>query len=231
MPYYNIANHKIRKVDVPTHLRFGPWRSVDHSQHGFFIESFVDEMAEAAGKDGYAFRRELLTGSKRHLAILDKAAEMSGWGKPLPEGHGRGIAFVPSFGSIIAQVAEVDKTGKKPKVKKVYVAADAGFVVNPDGFTAQMESAIVYGLTATLYGEISLKDGAVQQSNFHDYKMLRIDEMPEVEVEIINGDHKRLGGGGEPGLPPLAPAVTNAIFAATGQRLREMPFNKFIDFV
>ncbi|MEP2990254.1 MAG: molybdopterin cofactor-binding domain-containing protein [Parasphingorhabdus sp.] len=226
VPYYNIANHKIRKVDVPTHLRFGPWRSVDHSQHGFFIESFVDEMAVAAGKDGYAFRRELLAGSKRHLAILDKAAEMSGWDKPLPEGHGRGIAFVPSFGSIIAQVAEVDMTGTKPKVKKVYVAADAGFVVNPDGFTAQMESAIVYGLTAALYGEISLKDGAVQQSNFHDYQMLRINEMPEVEVAIINGDHKRLGGGGEPGLPPIAPAVTNAIFAATGKRVRELPLSK-----
>lgn len=226
VPYYNIANHKIRKVDVPTHLRFGPWRSVDHSQHGFFIESFVDEMAEAAGKDGYTFRRELLSGSKRHLAVLDKAAEMSNWGSEMPEGHGRGIAFVPSFGSIIAQVAEVDMTGAKPKVSKVYVAADAGFVVNPDGFTAQMESAIVYGLTATLYGEISLKDGAVQQSNFHDYQMLRINEMPEVEVAIINGDHKRLGGGGEPGLPPLAPAVTNAIFAATGKRVRELPLSK-----
>lgn len=226
VPYYNIANHKIRKVDVPTHLRFGPWRSVDHSQHGFFIESFVDEMAVAAGKDGYAFRRELLAGSKRHLAVLDKAAKMAGWDSELPEGHGRGIAFVPSFGSIIAQVAEVDMTGAKPKVKKVYVAADAGFVVNPDGFTAQMESAIVYGLTAALYGEISLKDGAVQQSNFHDYQMLRINEMPEVEVEIINGDHKRLGGGGEPGLPPIAPAVTNAIFAATGKRVRELPLSK-----
>jgi len=226
VPYYNITNHQIRKVDVPTHLRFGPWRSVDHSQHGFFIESFVDEMAHASGKDGYQFRRELLAGSKRHLAILDKAAEMSGWGSELPEGHGRGIAFVPSFGSIIAQVAEVDMTGAKPKVKKVYVAADAGFVVNPDGFTAQMESAIVYGLTAALYGEISLKDGAVQQSNFHDYQMLRMGEMPDVEVEIINGDHKRLGGGGEPGLPPIAPAVTNAIFAATGKRVRELPISK-----
>ena len=226
VPYYKIANHKIRKIDVPTHLRFGPWRSVDHSQHGFFIESFVDEMAQAAGKDGYEFRRDLLSGSKRHLAVLDKVAKMSGWGSEMPEGHGRGIAFVPSFGSIVAQVAEVDMTGKKPKVNKVYVAADAGFVVNPDGFAAQMESAIVYGLTATLYGEISLKDGAVQQSNFHDYQMLRMGEMPEVEVEIINGDHKRLGGGGEPGLPPLAPAVTNAIFAATGKRVRELPLAK-----
>jgi len=226
IPYYNIASHKIRKVDVPMHLRFGPWRSVDHSQHGFFIESFVDEMAHAAGKDGYAFRRELLAGSPRHLKVLDTAAKMSGWGTELPEKHGRGIAFVPSFGSIVAQVAEVDMSGPKPKVTKVYVAADPGFVVNPDGFTAQMESAIVYGLTAALYGEITLKNGAVEQSNFQDYLMLRIDEMPAVEVALINGDHKHLGGGGEPGLPPIAPAVTNAIFAATGTRIRELPISK-----
>jgi len=226
VPYYNIANHKIRKIDVPTHLRFGPWRSVDHSQHGYFIESFVDEMAHAAGKDGYAFRRELLAGSPRHLKVLDTAAKMSGWDNPLPEGHGRGIAFVPSFGTIVAEVAEVDMTGKKPKVTKVYVAADPGFAVNPDGFAAQMESSVAYGLTAALYGEISVKDGAVQQSNFHDYPILRINEMPDVVVEIINGDHKRLGGAGEPGLPPLAPAVTNAIFAATGNRVRELPLSK-----
>ncbi|MEH6714921.1 xanthine dehydrogenase family protein molybdopterin-binding subunit [Parasphingorhabdus flavimaris] len=226
IPHYNIASHRIRKVDVPMHLRFGPWRSVDHSQHGFFIESFVDEMAHAAGKDGYAFRRELLAKSPRHLKVLDTAAKMSGWGSALPEKHGHGIAFVPSFGSIVAQVAEVDMSGPKPRVTKVYVAADPGFVVNPDGFTAQMESGIVYGLTAALYGDITIKDGAVQQSNFHDYPMLRIDEMPEVEVTLINGDHERLGGGGEPGLPPIAPAVTNAIFAATGKRVRELPIAK-----
>lgn len=226
VPYYNIANHKIRKVDVPTHLRFGPWRSVDHSQHGFFIESFVDEMGHAAGKDGYAFRRELLAGSKRHLKVLDTAAEMSGWDKPLAENQGRGIAFVPSFGSIVAQVAEVQIEGGKPKVTKIHVAADPGFAVNPDGFIAQMESAIAYGLTAVLYGEISIRNGAVEQSNFHDYQMLRINEMPEVNVKIINGDYERLGGGGEPGLPPLAPAVTNAIFAASGKRIRELPLSK-----
>ena len=117
-------------------------------------------------------------------------------------------------------------SGPKPRVKKVYVAADPGFVINPDGFTAQMESAIAYGLTATLYGEISIRDGRVQQSNFHDYPMLRINDMPAVEVALINGDHERLGGGGEPGLPPIAPAVTNAIFAATGTRIRELPLSR-----
>jgi len=226
VPYYKIASHKIRKVDVPMQLRFGPWRSVDHSQQGFFIESFVDELAHAAGKDGYAFRRELLADSSRHLKVLDTAAKMSGWDRPLPDKHGRGIALVPSFGSIVAQVAEVDMSGSKPKVTKVHVAADPGFVINPDGFTAQMESAIAYGLTAALYGDITLASGKVQQSNFHDYPMLRMGEMPAIEVALINGDHQHLGGGGEPGLPPIAPAVTNAIFAATGKRIRELPLAK-----
>ncbi len=226
VPYYAIENQLVRKVDVPMHLRFGPWRSVDHSQQSWFIESFVDELAHETGKDPVALRRELLKDSPRHLAVLDKVAEMAGWGSDMPEGHGRGVAIVPSFGSIVAEVAEVDLTGKKPKVTKVYCCADVGFAMNPDAVIAQMESAIVYGLTAALYGEISIKDGAVQQSNFHDYQMLRMNEMPEVEVALINGDSERLGGAGEPGLPPLAPAVTNAIFAASGQRLRELPVAK-----
>ena len=226
VPHYAVPNHLIRKVDVPMHLRFGPWRSVDHSQQSWFIESFVDEIAQAAGKDPLALRRELLAKAPRHLAVLNKAAEMANWDSKLPEGHGRGIALVPSFGSIVAQVAEVDMTGKKARVTKVYCCADVGFAMNPDGVAAQMESAIVYGLTAALYGEISIKDGAVQQSNFHDYQMLRMNEMPDVEVALINGDHERIGGAGEPGLPPIAPAVTNAIFAATGTRIRELPIAK-----
>ncbi|VAV87548.1 Isoquinoline 1-oxidoreductase beta subunit [hydrothermal vent metagenome] len=224
--HYAIPNHLIRKVDVPMHLRFGPWRSVDHSQQAWFIESFVDEIAQAAGKDPLEMRRELLKKSPRHLAVLNKAAEMANWGSAMPDGHGRGIALVPSFGSIVAEVAEVDMTGKKPRLAKVFCCADVGFAMNPDGVAAQMESAIVYGLTAALYGEISIKDGAVEQSNFHDYEMLRINEMPEVEVALINGDHERLGGAGEPGLPPLAPALTNAVFAATGKRVRELPLAK-----
>lgn len=224
--HYAVANKLIRKVDVPMHLRFGAWRSVDHSQQAWFVESFVDEVATEAGKDPLALRQELLANEPRLLAVLNKAAEMAGWGSPMPEGHGRGIALVPGFGSIVAQVAEVDMTGKKPRVTKVYCCTDVGFAMNPDGVIAQMESAIVYGLTAALYGEITLKDGAVQESNFHNYPMLRIDEMPEVEVALINGDHDRIGGAGEPGLPPIAPAVTNAIFAATGKRIRELPISK-----
>ena len=216
----------IRKVDAPTHLRFGPWRSVDQSHQGWFIESFVDELAAAAGKDPLAFRQTLLAGEARHLAVLNKAADMANWGSAMPEGHGRGIAFIPSFNSVVAQVAEVDMTGQEPRVTKVYCCADVGFAMNPDGVIAQMESAIVYGLTAALYGEITVRDGAVQQSNFHDYHMLRIDKTPEIEVALINGDHDRIGGAGEPGLPPIAPAVTNAIFAATGKRIRELPIAK-----
>ena len=224
--HYAIPNKLIRKVDAPTHLRFGPWRSVDQSHQGWFIESFVDELAAAAGKDPLAFRQTLLAGEARHLAVLNKAADMANWGSAMPEGHGRGIAFIPSFNSVVAQVAEVDMTGQEPRVTKVYCCADVGFAMNPDGVIAQMESAIVYGLTAALYGEITVRDGAVQQSNFHDYHMLRIDKTPEIEVALINGDHDRIGGAGEPGLPPIAPAVTNAIFAATGKRIRELPIAK-----
>ena len=220
---YDIPNQLIRRADAELYAPYGPWRSVAHTQHGFFVESFVDELAEEAGKDPYEYRRTLLVNSPRHLKVLEGAAKMAGWGTPLPEGHGRGIAIVESFQSIVAEVAEVDITGVEPKVTKVFCCADAGYVMNPDGFIAQMESGIIYGLTSVLFGEISLKDGAVQQSNFHDYKMVRMDNAPEISVEIINSNVPDIGGGGEPGTPPIAPAVTNAIFAATGSRIRNLP--------
>lgn len=219
---YGIPNKFIHYTDSPTHVPFGPWRSVDHSVHAFFTESFIDEMAFAAGEDGYQFRRSLLKNQPRIRNVLEVAARMSDWDQALPSGWGKGIALHCSFNSIVAQVAVVNATGASVNVEKVYCAADPGFAVSPNGFTAQMESGVIFGLTAALYGEISIGKGAVQQSNFHDYKMLRMSSAPDIEVEIINSAEP-LGGGGEPGTPPIAPAVTNAIFAATGTRVRELP--------
>lgn len=221
--HYDIPAVSIRHAKADMHLRFGSLRSVDHSQQGFFIESFVDELAHAAGKDPFEYRRALLAKSPRHKAVLEKVAAMAGWGTPPAEGTARGIALVPSFGTIVAEVVEVTMKDGRPRVTKVWCCADAGYVMNPDGFAAQMEGGIVFGLTTALYSAITLKNGAVEQGNFDTYPMVRMDDAPEIAVDFINGDTKVLGGAGEPGLPPLAPAVTNAIFALTGRRLRELP--------
>ncbi|MFM7028209.1 MAG: molybdopterin cofactor-binding domain-containing protein [Chakrabartia sp.] len=221
--HYDIPNRLIRHAAADMHLRFGSLRSVDHSQQGFFIESFLDELAHAAGQDPFAYRRDLLGKSPRYKAVLEKVAQMANWGAPLPANTGRGIAIVKSFGTIVAEVAEVEMRDGKPRVTKVWCCADAGYVVNPDGFAAQMEGGIIYGLTTALYSGITLKDGGVVQSNFHDYQMLRMPDAPEIQTSVINADSKTLGGAGEPGLPPIAPAVTNAIFAATGKRIRDLP--------
>jgi isoquinoline 1-oxidoreductase beta subunit len=224
---YDIPNTLVRTAEAELLLPFSAWRSVDHSQHGFFIESFIDEAAHAAGKDPLEFRKAMLSNAPRHLAVLDKVAEMSGWGavqEAGPEGVTyQGVAIVESFGTIVAQVAGVNMSSGKPKVTKIWAAADAGYVMNPDGFRNQIEGGIVFALTAAMYGKLDLVDGAVQQSNFHDYKMLRMDESPDIEIAIINSGDVPIGGAGEPGVPPAAPAVTNAIFAATGKRLRELP--------
>jgi isoquinoline 1-oxidoreductase beta subunit len=223
---YKIDNQLIQYAEADHHMRFGPWRSVDHTQHGFFIESFVDELANEAGMDGYAYRRKLLEHSPRYLAVLDKAAKAAGWGRSVPEGRGLGIALVDSFGTVVAQVVEVDVTGPEPRVIHVWCAADPGYAMNPDGFVAQIESGIIYGLTAALYGEITIEEGAVVQSNFHNYPMLRMNEAPEITVDIINSGAK-VGGGGEPGTPPIAPALANAVFAATGVRVRKQPIANY----
>ncbi len=214
-----LVNWHQAPAGVPTHW----WRSVGHSHSAFAIESFVDELAQAAGKDPYDYRRALLAQQPRHLGVLELAAEKAGWGTPLPVGQGRGLAVHASFGSYVAQVAEVSVSQEgKVKVHRVVCAIDCGPVVNPDTIEAQMQGGIVFGLTAALYGEITFQHGRVQQSNFNNYPMLQIKDMPVVEVHIVPSTD-RMGGVGEPGVPPIAPAVANAVFAATGKRLRRLP--------
>lgn len=199
------------------------WRSVGHSHTAFVVESFIDELAAAAGKDPYEFRRTLLTEHPRHKGVLELAASKAGWGTLTATGRYRGIAVHESFGSYVAQVAEVSVSeGGQVRVHRVVCAIDCGTVVNPDTVAAQMESGIVFGLSAALHGAITLKRGRVEQSNFHDYPVLRINEMPEVKVHIVPSSEPP-GGVGEPGTPPIAPAVCNAIFAATGKRVRSLP--------
>jgi isoquinoline 1-oxidoreductase beta subunit len=201
------------------------WRSVGHSQNIFFMESFIDEMAAAAGQDPYAFRRTLLDKQPRYRQVLDVAAQKAGWGTPLPAGVFRGIAVAQSFGSYVAEVAEVSvNPDGTPRVHRVVAAVDCGMTVNPTIIERQIEGGIVFGLSAALYGKITLKDGRVEQGNFHDYPLLRSTEMPKVEVHIVASTEKP-GGIGEPGTPPIAPAVANALFAATGKRLRSLPFD------
>jgi isoquinoline 1-oxidoreductase beta subunit len=227
-PYipYAVANQFVHFASSPTHVPFGPWRSVDHSQHGFFTEAFFDEVAHAAGRDPYELRRELLADRPRHRAALDLAARKAGWGEPLPKGRGRGISLQESFGTIVAQVVDVTVAKGQVIVDRIVCAVDPGFAVSPDGLVAQMESGILYGLSAALYGEISIRDGAVVQSNFHDYPMVRMDETPVIETHVIASDAP-WGGAGEPGTPGVAPALANAIFAATGTRIRELPVRKY----
>jgi isoquinoline 1-oxidoreductase subunit beta len=199
------------------------WRSVGHTHTGFVMETMIDELAHAVQQDPLAYRRARLAKHPRHLGALELAAGKAGWGTPLPKGRFRGLAVHESFGSYVAQVAEVSVAGGQARVHRVVAAIDCGIAVNPAGVTAQVEGAIVYALAAALYGEITLKDGRVQQSNFHDYKPARMSDAPAIEVHIVPST-ERPSGVGEPGVPPLAPAVANAIFAATGKRVRRLPF-------
>ena len=199
------------------------WRSVGNTHTAFAMESAIDELAWAAGRDPLEFRSALLAQKPRHLAALKKAAEKAGWGKPPPAGRARGLAVHESFGSIVAECAEVSVDGDKNiRVHKVWAAIDCGTAVNPLGVEAQVQGAIAYGLAAALHSAVTLKDGKVEQSNFHDYVVLRLPEMPEVQVAVIESD-ARMGGVGEPGTPPIAPAVANAVYALTKQRLRSLP--------
>ena len=223
-PPYAFPFYKLDSIVPEGVVPVGFWRSVGHSHTAFFDESFIDEMARFENKDPFEYRRALLAQQPRHRAVLERAAKEAGWGSPLPAGTGRGIALRASFGSIVAQVAEVEVTADKTlRVRRVTCAIDCGPVVNPSIVRAQMESGIVYGLSAALFGEITLKDGGVEQSNFTDYDAVRLADAPEMAVHIVESGATTVGGVGEPGTPPIAPAVANAIFAATGQRLRSLP--------
>jgi isoquinoline 1-oxidoreductase beta subunit len=208
-------------------LHTGWWRGVGVTHNNFVIESFVDELATAAKQDPVAFRRGMLGKSARARAVLDLAAEKAGWGKPLPSGHGRGVALMYSgWDTYVAQIAEVEVSGTgEIGVRRVVCAVDCGTIINPDTVTAQVESGIVFGISGALWGEITLKNGRVEQSNFHDYRVLRMNEAPRVEVYLVR-NFEAPGGMGEPATAAAAPALANAVFAATGKRIRQLPLEK-----
>jgi isoquinoline 1-oxidoreductase beta subunit len=221
---YGIPHQKMEHVATRMEVPVGFWRSVGHSHNAFFTESFVDELAVDQKADPLELRRKLLAGAPRYLAVLDLAAEKAGWGKPLSPGRALGIALHESFGSIVAQVAEVSLQNGRPRVHRVVCAMDCGTVVNPGIVMQQMESAVIFALTAALYGRIDIEDGVVQQSNFPSYPMARLAESPHVQTWLVPSQRPPAGVG-EPGVPPLAPAVANALFVLTGKRSRALPLD------
>jgi isoquinoline 1-oxidoreductase subunit beta len=222
MPY-DVPNQLGQVVIHDTGLRVGYWRSVSHALNVFANESFIDELAVAAGKDPVAYRQALLTKEPRYLKVLATAAEKSGWGKAPPAGRSRGVAVMEGYGTYLAMVSEVSVSGKDIKVHRVTIAADVGSMVNPNVVAQQIEGSTIFGLSAALFGEITLKDGVVEQSNFHDYPVVRMNESPAIDVHMIASTEKP-GGIGEPLTALISPSVGNAVFAATGQRLRKLPF-------
>ena len=222
-PYLkDVPSHRVDLHSPKTGIPVLWWRSVGHSHTAFVMESLIDELARAAGKDPVEYRRTLLKDHPRHLGVLNAAAQKAGWGSPLSAGRARGVAVHESFGSFVAQVAEVSIENEQIRVHRVVCAIDCGTAVNPDAVAAQMESGITFGLSAALHSALHFKDGRVQESNYHDYEVLRLNEMPRIETVIVNSGEK-MGGVGEVGTPPIAPAVANAVAALTGHRLRELP--------
>jgi len=217
IPNLAVESHQA-KVGVPVQW----WRSVGHSHTGFATECFIDELAALAHKDPYRFRRSLLTKHPRHLAVLDLAAQKAGWGKPLPKGRARGIAVHFAFGSYNAQVAEVSVTDGKVRVHRIVSAVDCGHYVNPGIISAQLEGGAIFGASAALYQELTFENGRLHQTNFHTFPVMRMNECPEIETHIVESNEKS-GGIGEPGVPSTAPAIANAVFAATGKRIRKLP--------
>jgi isoquinoline 1-oxidoreductase subunit beta len=219
---YDVPNYRVDYVVRETAVPLGVWRGINYTQNVFYKECFVDEMAHAAGIDPYRFRRLLLRNSPKNLAVLDAAAAKAGWDTPLPPGVFRGIALSEACGSFCAQVAEISVTDGCVRVHRVVSALDCGHVVNPLTVALQTEGSIVFALSAALYGEITIKNGAAEQSNFNDYRLLHLADMPEVDTVIVSGSDF-WGGVGEPPVTPLAPALCNAVFAATGKRIRSLP--------
>lgn len=219
---YGIANMSIRAIPFSTHLRTGTWRAVAHTQHAFWTESFVDELAHAARRDPYQYRRALLSHRPRWQRVLDRAAEAAGWAEPSPPGHGKGIAIAEAYGSIAAHVVEVAMPDGLPRVTRVVAVVDCGTVIDPDTARQQVEGSVVMGLSAAMREEITLEDGAVAEKSFRDYPIFTLADTPRIAVHLLESEGP-WGGLGEPGLPPAAPALANAIFAATGKRIRTLP--------
>jgi isoquinoline 1-oxidoreductase beta subunit len=219
---YAIPNILVEYRLENSHVPVGFWRAVGSSQNAWITECFLDELASAGGQDPLALRRSLLTEHPRHLGVLNLAADKAGWDRPAKNGRYRGIAVAESFGSYVAQVAEISIDDSQVRVHRVVCAVDCGQVINPDTVVAQMESGIIFGLTATLKGAITIADGRVEQGNFDDFPLLRLSETPVIDVHIMPSNESP-GGVGEPGLPPIAPAVCNAVLAATGKPVRTLP--------
>jgi isoquinoline 1-oxidoreductase beta subunit len=220
---YTFPNLLVEYAMRNTHVPVGPWRGVNTNQNGVYLECFMDEVARAASADPLEFRRALMQKHPKHLAVLNAAAEKAGWGKPLPTGVYRGIAQFMGYGSYSAAVAEVSVSDKgELKVHRLVLALNCGHAVNPDQIAAQVEGSVAYGLTATLYGEITIDKGRAQEANFHTYPILRMAEMPKVETVVVPS-YDFWGGVGEPTICVVAPSVLNAIFAATGKPVRSLP--------
>jgi isoquinoline 1-oxidoreductase subunit beta len=220
---YKLPNLRVTSILKNTHVPLGPWRAPGHCQNVFFMESFIDEMALAAGKDPVALRRELLAHRADFQQVLNVLVEKGDWGKPMPAGKGRGIAIHESYDSIVGMIAEVAVANGEVKVERVVIACDCGVVVNPRGVETQLEGGMIYGLSAALFGEITIKNGSVVEGNFDTYPVVRLKDAPKTEVYLTPTPGKKWGGVGEPGATMIQPAVTNAIFAATGKRLRSLP--------
>lgn len=222
VPVYAVPNMRMDLVTLPAPIPIGAWRAVTFNELIFANESFADELARAANVDPIAFRLSLLGDRPRSRHVLELVRDRSGWGTPLPKGHGRGVAFMDYDGTQVAEVAEVDATGPEVRLRKVTCAFDCGQMVNPDTVRAQIEGSVAWAAGAALFGEITVEKGRVVQSNYNDYRVLRISEMPEVQIHLVE-NHEAPSGVGEPAVPCIAPAIVNAIYAATGRRVRRLP--------